>query len=870
MDHLPYPAQSEVSKIKIPFLLTLKDRHCVLREGKLPTLSEGRGTCEKSSTGIQKPDAQEGLVPTDSLRNILDCELIQEHPKLNVKDWAEGFWTYPFRQGWVLNDTARSSWCSCPNPEAARRAQEWLYFGLLRSTVFSGLNACQCFKEDPDGCLFLDSTPLPKLISAWILKVRASRTNFSLDESKASSDRDDSYAILILLAKVLLECDLLDSFSEPSRSISLSIKILVDLFVQSIMTGSKNKLGSSWKIWKLGPTPLLEERMLAAGWCPHQIQRIWGQYTASTVHYLSALPRGSTFGGVHHEACSADRCVSASVDPKTYEPRHSSACGSGAYSSQFCRMVEAPQSEIASIIDQGGTPLISIERSSDGEMKLQAIKFKSGLRYVALSHVWSGGLGNVQSNSMQSCQLQRIIDLLSPIREDGSDDLDRDIGPRKLEGAEREIRSMLGLKPKPESPLLFWIDTLCVPVGSQYRSVYLSALYQMAKIYLEAQCVLVIDPELQEMTHRNLSDEQIFASVLCSSWNSRSWTFQEACMARVFYIQFADGYCVIDQKWHEIDGNKSSDTKADASKNEIEMTGLQVSRRHETRRFLLQEVSQWFGEMPLITRMRSHDPRILMSHTEDWMRFTLAWNGLRNRSTTKIDDLFGITAIMVDLRPREILELPRNERMKAIIRAQATLPLPLLYQAGPKLRDSQDQISWAPSRIEGERIEMGNGHFQLSGPGIEIKATQGQSGPAQAWPHIYLVDTRLLTGNRFLIKSRNTTAKRYVELLIEESNHLNEPPIRQALLIIDDALFGRYSSTASYAPGACLLVHGLNGKIYETSYLCPLKAFGGDFDDQFEAKMTQNRDQEWIVSELQSSELKWDKCVIRVDCGMSM
>ncbi|KAL8742923.1 MAG: hypothetical protein Q9190_004669 [Brigantiaea leucoxantha] len=610
--------------------------------------------------------------------------------------------------------------------------------------------------------------------------------------------------------------------------------------------------------------------MLAAGWCPHQIQRVWGQYTAPTVYYLSALPRGSTFGGVHHETCNADHCESASVDPKTYKPRHSSDCGSGAHGSQFCRMIGTPQSEIASIIDQGGTPLISIERSSNGEMQLQAIKFKSGLRYVALSHVWSGGLGNVQSNSMQYCQLQRILDLLSSIRKDGADDLDRDKGPRKIEGMKRDTRAKLGLKPEPESPLLFWIDTLCVPVGSQYKNVYYKALYQMAKIYFEAQCVLVIDPELQQMTHRHLSDEQIFASVLCSSWNSRSWTFQEACMARIFYIQFVDGYCVIDQKWHELGGNNPSDTKADASKKEIEMTDLQVSRRHETRCFLLQEVSQWFGEMPLITKMRSHDPRILMSHAEDWMRFALAWNGLRNRSTTKTDDLYGIIAIMVDLRAREILELPRNERMKAIIRAQATLPLQLLYQAGPKLRDSQNRISWAPARIEGERMEMRSGHFQLSGLGIEIKAAQGESGPAQAWPHIYLVDIRLLTGNRFLIESQNTTARRYVELLIERSNNLNEPSIRQALLMIDDALFGKYSSTASYAPGACLLVHGLNGKTYETSYLCPLRAFGGDLDDQFEANMMQDRDQEWKVFEPHSSELRWNECIIKIDCGKLM
>lgn len=56
---------------------------------------------------------------------------------------------------------------------------------------------------------------------------------------------------------------------------------------------------------------------------------------------------------------------------------------------------------------------------------------------------------------------------------------------------------------------------------------------------------------------------------------------------------------------------------------------------------------------------------------------------------------------MVDLSAYEILRLNPKERMKAILRSQSTLPLPLLYQDCPKIGDFEGKPLWAPSEIEG-------------------------------------------------------------------------------------------------------------------------------------------------------------------------
>jgi hypothetical protein len=69
---------------------------------------------------------------------------------------------------------------------------------------------------------------------------------------------------------------------------------------------------------------------------------------------------------------------------------------------------------------------------------------------------------------------------------------------------------------------------------------------------------------------------------------------------------------------------------------------------------------------------------------EDVVRFTKVWNSLAGRTTTKPEDLHVIFVTLLGLSPREILALPETKRMKAILKAYTKLPLPLLYEEGPR------------------------------------------------------------------------------------------------------------------------------------------------------------------------------------------
>ena len=117
--------------------------------------------------------------------------------------------------------------------------------------------------------------------------------------------------------------------------------------------------------------------------------------------------------------------------------------------------------------------------------------------YVAISHVWSDGLGHSPGvNALPECQIRRLHDLIL----------------------------VTGLR----EPIV-WIDALCVPAenGPGKRS----ALAQMADVYRNATNVLVLDSDLL-LTPSSSCNEEILLRIALSKWMRRLWTLEEGVVAR--------------------------------------------------------------------------------------------------------------------------------------------------------------------------------------------------------------------------------------------------------------------------------------------------------------------------------------------------
>src|SRR3984885_1142300 len=93
-------------------------------------------------------------------------------------------------------------------------------------------------------------------------------------------------------------------------------------------------------------------------------------------------------------------------------------------------------SELASARN-GQIPLFAIS-GSDDDIHIHVVPSETTKKYVAISHVWSDGLGNPEENSLPRCQLQFL---------------------------QKRLVNLEGLGSDPSHRLL-WMDTICVPTTS--------------------------------------------------------------------------------------------------------------------------------------------------------------------------------------------------------------------------------------------------------------------------------------------------------------------------------------------------------------------------------------------------------------------
>lgn len=276
---------------------------------------------------------------------------------------------------------------------------------------------------------------------------------------------------------------------------------------------------------------------------------------------------------------------------------------------------------------------------------------------------------------------------------------------------------------KPQ-PICFWMDTLCIPVDPEHNSLRLEAINKMALTYAAAERCLVLDPELERTSMKTLTSLQMNAHVMASAWLTRSWTFQEARLSRAWFAQFADGL---------YDPNSRANG-ALHQRLHTEWLAYQ-SDSH----YLASEMISWYHDMPAVrhTDLTVNQCRYLLS--DSTYTFVTVWNQLASRSTSKMEDVHGILANTLDLGATEVLGLPSEEKMKAILRAQEKLPVALIYNDSTKIMDRK--CRWVPLYPEITRLSQLYGTLEPSQDGFFLDTVEAN-------PVGFLVDPSIPRGQR--------------------------------------------------------------------------------------------------------------------------
>jgi len=351
-----------------------------------------------------------------------------EVPYVCKEDYDDGpFSQYLERKGWTQSNIIDSRELGKPLQDVQSILQTWLYFGILTEVFGEPIRAANFIRTNERGRKLITTSLLPFLASQWIQRERALPQHIRRrDESHACRCLFEVNNILTLLS--LRDPNVLD------RNLLLSFKVLFEYLLDArpFAYGSWDVSNGEWPVSFDYAMPGAEEvvltRMMDDGCCPNEIQMLSLRTKASELYYTSNLTRPGP--DKDHKNCSEDQCIAYQMDEKVYMTKHiEDGCS--------CAPIFASQDHLSRILcnEQGSIPLIcpfKVVTADNEKPQVELIESGPGVNYVAISHIWSDGLSNVNENSIPQCQFNRLSRLVGNLY-DGTQ-------------------------------MPFWLDTLCFPL----------------------------------------------------------------------------------------------------------------------------------------------------------------------------------------------------------------------------------------------------------------------------------------------------------------------------------------------------------------------------------------------------------------------
>ena len=664
------------------------------------------------------------------------CHANLEVPYL-VKEGLEydgqGIEGYASRRGFDLDLLRQGDLSRHTAEDTLSFLQSWLFFGLIIDifkSVGIDLASRDFIRASSDGTRIITTKIFPQLVIGWeVIERNASATNRA--EHLKRIDACLSHAQYFIAPEstplwnhnFFVDEHVRDNIHGASAGGLLHLSVLL---LGEALRGGRHTVyrdrktrepstigGGAFSDW--GSYRLLDRLLLNSGWCPFEVETWRSRGENSTRLYFSNLIGAREPG--NHAECTKLECKLNAIDKNAYNTLHideSCQC-------VHCYSVPPPGREdivvlgesAATIFGKGHIPLVVVSGPHEHEILTTTSSEKQGLlawishmykntrgdahttwlvknsdakprvRYVAISHVWRGGLGNPHQNSLPRCQLARIQALVN------------------------------GLYSEDLHPVPFWIDTLCVPLEQSLRNL---AIKQTKSVYQEADKVLVLDSALRLVSLPSSPVESLLR-IACSSWMQRLWTFQEGILAFQLVFQFLDvsvsGEDLIRQQdaydrefynahfkdvmhmlWQRCDRTCFARTcnflHPGSSGVDHPWTGrgAGLPNTHDTVTF---EAKLWFKEIRIRNSFHTHlllHPKRPHEMMSEFSR-SLSW-----RRTTRMEDESLVLANLLGLDTRKLLDARNELTMKLVFQNMTLVPEDVLFV--PREHLSDQGCSWMP------------------------------------------------------------------------------------------------------------------------------------------------------------------------------
>jgi hypothetical protein len=341
-------------------------------------------------------------------------------------------------------------------------------------------------------------------------------------------------------------------------------------------------------------------------------------------------------------------------------------------------------------------------------------------------------MGNPAQNRLPDCQLSRIQAMVNELNI-----------PEHDSGA----------------PVAFWMDTLCIPVGDQYRQQKKQSIRKMRHIYKEAAAVLVLDAWMQSVLLSSIPIERC-ARLYSGNWIRRLWTLQEGTLNRHVFLQWKDGAESLDALT-----NARILWEKDAQSRGIIVSFPIIAASKVSLHFLvIQDIVEMIekGETPPEMRARLYLPLC---------------DVLGPRATTRDSDETLCLSTVLGLDPKPFLDIDNGDddedvvqrRMEAFLRTLGEFNSALIFNSYRKLQ--RDGVRWAPRSLLRHRT-ADLGPVFLSHQTAQIAAVNQYSGLVVRFPGFLIRGVSRLGSSRGMAVSLVEYDALVVEVLLCEEESM--------------------------------------------------------------------------------------------------
>lgn len=603
------------------------------------------------------------------------------HPALDIPlistedyDYDGGdLFTYPERQGWGPRTIAEwfSIFKASPVPFKAF-LERWFVFGVIATLFGKRIRTADFIRPGTESTNPMLSTKmLSELFQSFYEDLRRNqrgpagtlkamflaKTHTALALHRAVEEEFSDPDILAR-RETLVQFIERRAFRDPrSPGMVMITTVVLETFV-AVATNDRIFLGQG--IGALGLSDSLSQtvsstwtsfmwaKLRGDGWCPLELQMLFHRFNTSCLYFLHFMSRPGmdithrminirktpkliqdtpNDGHSNAKLCTQFRCAHKQLNGDKYQTAHTSECTG-------CRDVVVDSDQLCEILRAGKIPVVLLTDEENESDTVFLLAGEPGMSYLAFSHVWSDGLGNLERNALPRCQMLRLSNLV-----------------RGLGGEYSDI-------------LLFWLDTLCVPPDAAgLDEEQQLAISSMRKTYEDAVTVLVLDSWLLSSACTQESHVETLLRILSSAWNTRLWTFQEGALAKALHFQFSDGAYDLDRGMEEL--MASADVMTTSA-----FVGPLKKRYHDIRGFRNLNVAK-------------HDKVLAVAAA------------LQGRSTSVASDEPTCLSVLLDLDVAEILRTDPNSRMQKFWRMLPAIPEVIAFSTFPSL--DSDGLRWAPS-----------------------------------------------------------------------------------------------------------------------------------------------------------------------------